>query len=132
MNHGYIVEGKIYAKITLYWNKEIFWQFWQFTQFIHANFVKIRDRNQGDAKKVFSFICSISVVYTRKFCQDPWSETRRCKKSFFLYLSNIRSLYTQILSRSVIWNKEMQKKFFLLFVQYPWFMHANFVKIRDQ
>ena len=31
----------------------------------------------------------------------------------------------------MIQNTEMSKKLFLLFVQYTWFLHANFVKIRE-
>ena len=85
---------------SLYWNTEIFQQFWQSTRFIHANLVTTRDPKHAYAIKVVSFICTISVVHARKFCQDPWSETRRCPKSCFFYLYNIRGLYTQILSNS--------------------------------
>ena len=90
-------------------------------------FVKILVLKHGD----FPAILTIYAVYTRKFCQDPWSETRICHKSCFFYLYNIRGSYTQILSRSVIRNTQMSKKLFLLFVQYTWFIHANFVKTRD-
>ena len=65
-------------------------------------------------------------LYTNIF-QDPCIETWR----FSGNSDNLRGLYTQILSRSMIRNTEMPKKLFLLFVQYTWFLHANFVKIRD-
>ena len=84
---------------SLYWNTEIFQQFWQLSWFIHGNFFKIRDPKHADSIKVVSCICTISVVHTRKFFQDPWSETRRCHKSCFLYLYNIRGSYTEIFSK---------------------------------
>jgi len=65
-------------------------------------------------------------LYTN-ICQDPCIETRR----FSGNSANLRGLYTQILSRPVIRNTQMPKKLFLLFVQYTWFLHANFVKTRD-
>jgi hypothetical protein len=70
-----------------------------------------------------------ALVYTRKFCQDPWYETRRCPNSCFFYLYNIRGLYTQILSRPVIRNTQMPKKLFLLCSEArrcPFFLPASY------
>ena len=79
----------------------------------------------GDAKTGTPFIFTISVVYTRRFCQDPCIETW----IFSTDADNFRDLYTQILSRSVFRNTEMQKQALLLFLQLPWIIHADFVKI---
>jgi len=52
--------------------------FSQYPVFIHADFVKIHVPKHGDAKKVVSFICTIYVVYTRKFYQGLSAERWRC------------------------------------------------------
>ena len=64
---------------------------------------------------------NIRDLYTEIF-QDPCIETRR----FSGNSDNFLGLYTQILSRSVYQNTEIFQPFW----QFPWFIHADFVKIR--
>ena len=75
-------------------------------------------------KSCFFYLYNIRG-FSCKFCQDPWSETQRCQKNCFFYLYNIRGFYTQILSRSVIQNKEMQKSLFIFYI------NVNFIKFHQ-